>query len=121
MVAANPFVDLPKYVVPFFEVDTFQEWGGKAYFVEFSIIKYVSCGLESEQSGLTCILREYTTFEILDYWSHLVVNSSHTIDGLEWICLMDTWLIREFDGDNLQDLSIFYGGESGQGICLGIL
>ena len=38
VVAVDPFVDFPMYVVPFFEVDTLQEWGGKAFSVELSII-----------------------------------------------------------------------------------
>ena len=75
-------MDLLKYVVPFFEIDTFQEWGGKASSVEFSIIQYASCGLESEQSSLTFILQEYIIFEVLDYQSHPLVDNSHTVDGL---------------------------------------
>ena len=101
MVATNPFMDLSKYVVPFFEVYTLQEWCEKASSVELSIIQYVSCGLEYEQSGLTFILQEYTIFEVLDYWSHPGVNSSHTVDGLGWICRIDTRLTKEFDRDNL--------------------
>ena len=34
---------------------------------------------------------------------------------------MDTWIIKEFNKDNLQELSIFSGGQSGQGVFLGIL
>ena len=90
MVVVDPFVVLLKYVVLFFEVDTLQEWGGKSYFIAFSIIQYVSCGLESEQSGLTFVLQEYIVFEVLDYWSNSVVDSSHMVDGLGWICRMDT-------------------------------
>ena len=37
-IVADPFVDLPKYVVPCFEVDTLQEWGEKTSPVEFPII-----------------------------------------------------------------------------------
>ena len=56
MVAINPFVDLPKYIFSFFEIDILQEWGGKTTFIEFSILQYVLCSLESEQSGFTFIL-----------------------------------------------------------------
>ena len=110
MVTVDPFVDLLKYVVPFFEVDTLQEWGGKASSIELSIMHYVLCGLESEQPGLTFFLWDCIVFEVLDYWSHLVVDSSHTADGLGWIFQMDTWLTKEFDRDNLQEFSIFCGG-----------
>ena len=48
VVTVDPFVDLPKYILPFFEVDTLKEWGGKALSVELSIIQYISCDLESE-------------------------------------------------------------------------
>ena len=34
---------------------------------------------------------------------------------------MDTWLVEELYRDDLQELDTFGGGQSGQGIYLGIL
>ena len=104
-----------------FEADTLQECGGKTSSIELSMILYVSYDLEFEKSSLTFILWKFAVFKVLDYGSHLVIDNSRVIDGLGQICRMDTWLIKEFDRDNLYKFSIFSGCQSGQGICLGIL
>ena len=82
MVAADPFVDLLKYVVPFLEVNTLQEWVGLSSPVEFFIIYYIPCGLEFKQSGLILILHEHAIFKILDYRCHPAVGHSCIVDGL---------------------------------------
>ena len=101
MVTANLLVDLAKYVVPFFEVDTLQEQGWKSSSVELSIIQYVPGNFQPEQPCFIFILLELTVFEILDYRGHPIVNHGHAIEGLELICRLYTWLVEEFYRDEL--------------------
>ena len=42
MVAADPLVNLLKYVVPFYKVDTLQERGREYSSVKLSVVQYVS-------------------------------------------------------------------------------
>ena len=121
MVSADTFVDFLKYVVPFFKVDTFQEWGGETSSIEFSIIYYIPCSLESEHFGLTLILWEQVVSKVLDYWGHPIVGRSYTVDSLGLIYRMYTWFTKKFDRDDLQEFDIFCGGQLGQDIYLGIL
>ena len=56
MVAIDPFVDLPKYVVPFFKVDTLQEWGCESSPVELSIVPYVPENFQFEEPSFAFVL-----------------------------------------------------------------
>ena len=109
VVAINAFMDLLKYIVPFFKVDTLQEWGWKSSSVELSIIQYVSYDFQSKQPSFTLLLLELTVFEVLDYRSQLAICSSHAIHGLGLIYQMDTRFIEELYEDDLQELDVFSG------------
>ena len=100
MVSTDPLIDLPKYVVPCFKVDTLQEWGREPSSVELSIVQYVPGSFQSKQPCFIFILWELTVFQILDYGGHLVVSRGHAINGLRLICRMYAWLVEEFYRDN---------------------
>ena len=89
-------MDLPKYVVPFFEVDTLQEWGRESSSVKSSIVQYVPDSFQFEQPSFTFALQKLTVFKVLDYGSHPVIYGVRAINGLWLICQMDTWLVEEF-------------------------
>ena len=90
MIATDPHVDFPKYVVPFLKVDTLQKWGKESYLIELIVIHRVVGGFQSQQPSFSFIFRKHAVFKVLDYRGYPAFFGWCTIDGLGLLYCLDT-------------------------------